>query len=382
MNVKYSHLGAPIIVLALLAACAVTLSPASLPTATMTSPTATDTPSPSVTPTSFPTRTPTPSPTATLTKEEAYYFREISEIDFDTQGNVWIAGFGGAVKLDPVNDSFSAYSIEGVFDDVQVTSAIVTTDDKLWIGTLGSEILYLDNGTWIKSWEKSWIYRITSFALNSNGLLCASADYGGVLCYDGKAWVSLSPNNGSNQSYPLIGTDDLAFTPDNTLWALANCCMSNTTIYWFDGQIWNSKEFSEYKYSPYTYRLVELISVSDGTLWFRGSTIFHVVIKDVWQEYSFSEFLNDEIRITAFATVSSNKVWIGTSDGQVAYLDMGQWHILEIKLGEAITEMSIAPDDSVWGGTKYGRLVHIRDEERQCYQVNNLQIAPQSSCEQ
>ena len=362
--------------LLLLVACTSTTTPVPVtPSATPQKPT--------LTPKSL-TRTPPPSPpmptlppTNTPDPKEIPEWQAISEITFDSQDNVWIVGWENALKLNPADASFTSHPIQKVtISHEKITSAMMH-HDILWIGTFDGKVLFLHDDGQVLTQEFAE-RSITSFGTNTNNQVCLTVSLGGVSCYNGETWEWYGLGTVDR---PMLYIHDFTFQPDGTLWVIFGMNDSSGVTYW-NGETWDYETPLESLFE-YPDHVETIVYSPRGTLWARATNaICYSETKDVWTKYSFSEFLGDWEYISSFAMTSEDIVWIGTSTGQIAFLDKDNWHILDLNLGNHVTTVRTAPDDTIWIGTQNGQLVHILDEEKQCYQVTDLQITQQPSCEQ
>ncbi|HNT76350.1 MAG TPA: hypothetical protein PKH77_15150 [Anaerolineae bacterium] len=361
MNVKNSHLGMYIIILALLAACAVTPSPASLPTATMVSPTATDTPSPSV--------TPTLSPKVTTTLEPDY----LSAMVCDTEGNLWIGGLGGVLKFDPATEAIVAYPLDKYAPNLQVPSLLVTQEETVW--AVGMErfqawkLFRLDGETWSKQENIDNTRPIWLVAEGTEGTLWVGSDFG-TYYYDGGIWHQY----GYWEDVPLMKT--FARTSNGTWWGTYTCCMM-TSFFQFDGNTW-THDRPGLVLDDFVSRIA---TAPDGSLWFKGGYhLYHYDTNLVWTPYTHTVGNGDWIRTLTIA--SNSDVWIGTDEGQIQRFQDEVWYDIRQYPNRSIEALDSAPDGTVWAGTSDDCIIQFdRDGATgKSYRVRQLDVFPDSTC--
>jgi len=376
MNVKNSHLGMYIIILALLAACAVTPSPASLPTATMISPTATDTPSPSATPTPSPAMTPTPSSTitpfptstATPTPEPNY----LSGIACDTEGNLWIGGFGGVVKSNPTTDSIVSYPIHDYAANEQVNTLLITEGQTVWVTMASSELFRLENDVWVKQEDVDvGRYPLYLIAEGEPGTVWVGSVPDFMHYYDSEAWHKYGRGSG----VPLMKS--FARASDGIWWGVHTCCMI-TYFYQFDGETWSHNEPE-----PVLDTFVsEIETASDGSLWFKGSNhLYHYDTNLVWTPYT-ATMTSDRDWIRTLTVAPNGDVWIGTDEGQIQRFQDEVWYNVGQYPNRSIEALDSAPDGTVWAGTSDDCIIQFdrNGATEKSYRVRQLDVFPDSTC--
>jgi ligand-binding sensor domain-containing protein len=365
----------PIIALVLLAAC--TATPASMTLPATGGPIATNTPSPSVTPTALPTKTliPTstlllpPTSTATATPEPDY----LSAMVCDTEGNLWIGGFGGVLKFDPATEVATAYSLDKYSRNLQVSSLLITQEKTVW--AVGWELFEvwelfrLDGKVWSKQEDIDDKCPIWLVAEGVEGTLWVGSDCG-TYYYDGKTWHKYVRGE-----VPFMVA--FARASDGTWWGTNTCCMM-TAFFQFDGKIWTHSR-PELVLDDFVSKIE---TAPDGSLWFKGDYhLYHYDTDLVWMPYTTTNASHSDW--TRTLTVASNgAVWIGTDEGNVQRFQGEVWYDVEQYSNRTIRVMDSAPDGTVWAATSDDCIIQFdrNGATGKSYRVRQLDILPDSEC--
>lgn len=389
VNIGGSHcrraLGKPLLITVLVFCMACTATPSSMKSPSPIVSVATDAPNPSTTPTALPTETltptstvtPRPTPTATPTPEPDYF----SAMVCDTEGNLWIGGFGGVLKFNPATEETTAYPLDRYTHNLQVSSLLVTQKEIVWTVAKGGEpdlfnevweLFRLDDQAWSKQEDIDDRDPIWLVAEGENGSLWVGSAPNYTYYYDGEKWHRYGYYN---DGVPRMVA--FARASDGTWWATYTCCMM-TSFFQFDGKIWTHN-----RPEPVLDDFVWGIETApDGSLWFKGSYhLYHYDTDLVWTPYT-STVTSGYNDIRALTVASHGDVWIGTDKGNVQRFQDEVWYDVAQYLNRSIWKLDSAPDGTVWAATSDDCIIQFdRDGATgKSYRVRQLDVFPDSEC--
>lgn len=267
----------------------------------------------------------------------------IRDIDFDSAGHLWAAGYKGIFDLDPREGSFQNYTSKNGLPRTEAWTVEVAEDDTVWVGLKRAGAAHFADGTWT-SWtpgdeiQNSEISNI--FISGDDTVILETLEgSGGLDLYDGSIWTRLTERNGLAEKYVV----DVAEAPDGSLWFLTyskGVCVRDGTGNWtyhgpengLDGGFYEAIDIAE-----------------DGGVWV-GTTsegVFHF-IDGSWKHYTSKAGLIDNSIIT-LTVHPDGSVWFGTPVGASRF-DGSKWTDYTSADGlpsDYVEHIEIAPDDTV-----------------------------------
>lgn len=369
-------LGKPLLITMLVIFAACTAKPSFMISPLTTSPIATDIPSPSTMPTALPTEKLVPTSAPTPTPEPDY----LSAMVCDTEGNLWLGGFGGVLKFNPATEETTAYLLDRYTHNLQVTSLLVTYKEIVWTVVKGGEsdsinemweLFRLDGEAWSKQEDIDDRYPIWLVTEGDDGTLWVGSAINYTYYYDGKIWHKY----GWDEGIPLMKA--FARASDGTWWGTHTCCMM-TSFFQFDGKIWTRN-----RPEPVLDDFVSAIETApDGSLWFKGDYhLYHYDTDLVWTPYT-STVTSGHNWIRTLTVVSNGTVWIGTNHGNVQQFQDGVWYDVAQYSDRSILEVDSATDGTIWAATSDDCIIQFdrNGATGKSYRVRHLDIFPDSDC--
>jgi ligand-binding sensor domain-containing protein len=389
VNIGGSHCcrasGKPLLITVLVFCMACTATPSSMKSPSPIVSIATDAPNPSTTPIALPTETltptstvtPRPTSTPTPTPEPDYF----SAMVCDTEGNLWIGGFGGVLKFNPATEETTAYPLDRYTHNLQVSSLLVTQKEIVWTVTKGGEsdsyhemweLFRLDGEAWSKQEDIDDRDPIWPLAEGESGSLWIGSVPDCTYYYDGKKWHRYEYYT---DGVPLMRS--FARASDGTWWGVHTCCMI-TYFHQFDGETWTHNEPK-----PVLDTFVsEIETAQDSSLWFKGTNhLYHYDTNLVWTPYT-ATMTSDRDWIRTLTIALNGDVWIGTDEGQIQRFQDEVWYDVRQYTSRSIEALDSAPDGTIWAGTSDDCIIQFdrNGATGKSYRVRQLDILPDSEC--
>jgi len=274
------------------------------------------------------------------------HFKELTlmrDIDFDSSGHLWAAGYKGVADLDPRKGTFVHYTSENGLTRTESLVIEAAPDDTIWVGMKRAGTAYFADGKWVScspggAGKSSDICTVYSCGDGSVWVGTIEGD-GGLDVYDGIAWKHMSESDGLSEKYII----DMAEADDGSLWFLTysqGVCVKDKSGGWtyYDTDDGLKAGF------------FEAIDISvNGTVWigtttggayrFEGST---------WTRFTSEDGLIDD-SILSVRAHPDGSVWFGTPKGASRF-DGEEWTQYTTENGlltDYIEHIEIAPDGTI-----------------------------------
>lgn len=325
--------------------------------------------------------------------------KDVSDISFDSSGNIWICTFNHGLyrinKEGNISDSFNVSNSE--ISTNELNKMVIDKSNNKWIATHYSGLIKFNGSQWFSfdttnsALQTNWIKDIAVDSLNN--ILFGALNFGLVI-YDGTSMtfhnsetgiplhsdqidaIAFSDNGetwlGGNQGVTNFnGTNSIAYsTEDNSLRHddIYDIVQDFEGVFWFgtnhgvstfDGNSW-------YTYHTSNSDLInndvfDMAVDSSGALWLGTYRGINRILNDVWTSYNrlnVEEMLDDNI--TSVHVDKNNVKWFGTLDGGLLKYNDTTWQRFDtINSGICnnwITSISSDKSNTIWVGTRWGEL--------------------------
>lgn len=272
------------------------------------------------------------------------YFEDITlvrDMSFDSEGNLWTAGYKGVVKLDPRTGETMRFTSENGLSRTDTISIEAASDGRIWVGMKHAGICSFDGKTWT-SFESEEIMlknilTITSCCDDSLWFASIIGD-GGISRLNGREMTLYNRGNGLDAKYII----DMIETDDGTIWFASY----EGGFGRFNGEKW----LYDVELSDWPGGWIEAIDVTpDGTVWI-GTTSNGVYSYDGENLKGYTE--EDGILYNSIYDICAHpngSVWVCTAKG-VSSFDGERWtSYTEANglLSNNVEKMEIAPDGTI-----------------------------------
>ncbi len=236
----------------------------------------------------------------TYTTNDGLITDYVHSIAFDSDNNIWLAGYDGVTKFDPEDiDTETFGEAEGIYKYANYIN--IDSDGYAWIGTdYGLNKYDPSTSEWNKfldnnSIPTNWVYDL---ALDQNDDLWVATEVG-LSKYNNNNWTNYFIEDGLPESWALCLTAD----NNNHIWITFGSSLS-----YFDGST-----FTNYS-TPFS-TPTDIVANTDGSIWIstEGYGLYHFDGTNFTQ-YTTADGLIDDYTISLFKD-SNNKLWIGGYDG-------------------------------------------------------------------
>jgi len=319
----------------------------------------------------------------------------VSGIDFDLEGNLWVASTGGVLKWNIENRSYVKFTVDNGLPARNPTSVATAPDSTVWVGTYGGGIARFDGQAWrtypgqnslsyighiaaapdntvwasmdnYSVWPNYGIWyfdgqtgtlfleggpgqeTVKSIAVTADGVAWLGT-YEGLWSYDGQDWTHYTDKDGLASKAVL----SLAAAPDGTLWV-------GTTegVVSFDGENWETHTETN---SLSGYQIFHIDASSGGYVWAYGEYTDYsgCIVTELenlarfdgqtWTIHERDETLRGA-SINALVSASNGGVWVGTSKG-VWFFDGQEWQqYVETNTPPSLilADVAVGSDGTVW----------------------------------
>ncbi len=273
---------------------------------------------------------------------------DISLVQIDHQGRVWIGTFVGAIWRWSGSGSTWDLSYEPPSLPSHIYGLAFDSKNRPWIGGIGGATMRRGDGTWA-------VYRTTNTGLPSrwvDGVIVDSSGNGwfstadgGLARYDATRWADFNPYNWGSEPWPFAtdGATDAVQAPDGSLWTSPT---SHGVGRW-DGKTW----------TPYLnfYDIIALAAAPDGTIWAAPKYRGHVMERfqnGTWKELAMPPGYEPQ----DVATDANGNAWVaGYGLWRFDGTTWTNWNTSNSGIpGDFALSVAVAPDGAVWVGTTEG----------------------------
>ncbi len=232
------------------------------------------------------TSTVTPSPTntpkcPTIYAEDRDRVSIFTDMEFDHNGVLWLAGLDGITQWHPQTGLVARYTLSDGLTSDYIRAIAIDLDGNIWAAAHVGCVLSFDGVRWIPEHRAP---SITSLVVAPNGFLWVSGyEPGAVYFYDGITWTNYIRLIDENNQRYIWGVTSLIVLENGDVWVAENCCMSPTRLY----SLSTFKDASEEGHPTY---LGRMIAGPDGSFWMTAR----------WSETNEGEMSRDESGIARY----------------------------------------------------------------------------------
>lgn len=286
-------------------------------------------------------------------------FDVISDIEFDSEGNKWIASWsnsssGGIAKFDDLNWTIFNTSNSNITDNRVVDIAIDKLDIK-WIGTRQNGLVRYDDNTWTT-------YTMINSGLPNDNIDCVVTDNNdnvwigtssGLTKFDGNIWTTF---NSANSDLPDNSIISIAIDDADHVWiSTSNELVEYTGVDW---NTYNNNSIGNSFGNPSS-----LVIDNNNTKWMSAGFGVQSFDGSNWEYFNFlganSSCLLD-CQIKSLSVDLNNDIWIGSqmecnNGGLLNLTKCDEYLSSNSDLpGNSILSVNIDDDGIKWIGTFSG----------------------------
>ena len=282
----------------------------------------------------------------------------INDLTFDTDGYLWAATSGGAVRWDVDNRVYTKFTSEHGLCSNQLSALALAPDGSLWFASMDNGISSLQDGVFqnytISDGLPSNV--INDITVDSSGTLWIATDYD-ICSYDGQSWTTYpdTPMKEYETTTDYILADaegsiwcgshfSGVFRLSQGVWTQYNdpqvlSSMVNSMTLAADGTVWASLlDVDLVQYRGETAEIVQLATDSflyidcvyaaqDGAIWFTNWGDVVCVKNEQWE--TFTDDYEQATDTTCIIEGSDGTIWCGGFMGGLAGYKDGEWTVLQ-----------------------------------------------------
>lgn len=244
----------------------------------------------------------------------------INDIEFDLDGNAWIATGNGLVKFDGANwEIFNASN--SPMDLSAIENISIAPNGDIWInnstGNSSGDAIWRFNGTseWEDfrvpddlPWQTPWTDLASVYAAADGKIYVSNEILDGLAVYDGSTWTL---HGGSLDRFDKICGD-----PDGNIWMIGNPVGGGAAVYKFDGNTFLSHAFAE----PQT------VAVDAESGFVYAGNWFGEIIRSSNGGQSWETWQSGLNTVRNIAPKPGNdEIWVGTLGAVGRFQENGSW---------------------------------------------------------
>lgn len=352
----------------------------------------------------------------------------IYDMEFDKNGNLWIASSKGLIKFDGfdwiVHDTINSDLLDNI-----ILSLEIDGDGILWIGLINNGLMRFDGMNWKE-------YHLSNTGLPTNYIYAIEIDqsqnvwigtYQGLVKFYNNKWnLYNEENSGLKNSF----LQSLKSSINGDLWIGSrgyNCLTQYDGINWtvFDstnsilkeeivesikedaeGNIWlatwrgvvkyDGNKWTRYDHTntPMTSPVItDILFDSKGNLWVGCATVPYVegwvgclakFTGSEWTNYSKDNSGLPDNHVSCLTIDSEDNLWVGTKEGLVKFDNNNNWTVYNTYNSglpyNSILRVFCKYKDTLWIGTAYGLSRFVDEKDWSTFQVINSGLAHNYVC--
>ncbi len=279
---------------------------------------------------------------------ESFPHSYIVDIDYDSNGNMWIgSGFGISKMKDSILENY--YTVDDEIVGYMLTDIEVAKNDDIWIGQhLGMNVY--NNQSWI-NYPPFYGYQgedIGAILCNHSSNIWVAVDYYGVSVYDGISWTF----DDNNLTFSQYQYSDICEDFNYNIWL-----SSNHGVFKFDGASWINYTTADGLISDQ----VQCVTVDvNNNIWIGTTAGISVFDGITWTNYTTLDGLSSNL-IHDIAIDMNNIKWIATFDTGLCKYDDTNWSNISFNdglLNNEIYSVCINEKGEKWLGCRGGVSVY------------------------
>ena len=277
----------------------------------------------------------------------------INDLAFDSEGYLWAATSGGAVRWDVDNAAYTKYTSEHGLCSNQLSALAVAPDGAIWFASKDNGISCLKDGAFTNYTVSSGLPSnvINDITVTPDGIVWVATDWD-VCSFDGQSWTTYqdTPIKANETNADFILSDS-----DGNIWCGCHfngvCRLSETGWIQYD----EPEEISSMVYS--------LALAADGSVW--ASMLDADLVHYTGDTAEIVPLHTDSmLRIKSIYAQEGGTMWF-VNGSDVVYMKDGQWETFYNEYGQKIDTTCIieGPDGTMWCGGFMGGLSGYKDGE-------------------
>jgi ligand-binding sensor domain-containing protein len=276
-------------------------------------------------------------------------------------GALWVATRNGAIRFDPVTESWINYTTENGLASNHVNAIAASADGSLWFGTdLG--VTHYDGSSWRSYTQDDGLTggEVLSLAAVDNGIIWAGTENSGISRFDPET-AHWTPHY--SRDHGLVGpVFQIITSPDHSLWFTDQDSLSQLSAPSAPVENLSWQTFSTpFNIDTLSYEGATIAVTAEGTAWVIGITqVARLTVQSgEWDVYT----PPIEIPYLSLASAGGADIWLGTYDALVYFQperginNPHAWRIYADQTGvdgNFIIQIIPGEDGIVWLGTLDG----------------------------